>query len=78
MGQRDLVKNCIRCPWHNLNTPYEALKRRSLPSVRIGSKMDSPSSDRRAAATSNREADTCNNWESSFEGPVVKAVQDQK
>lgn len=38
MGQRDLSNGCIRCPWHKMNTPFEALKRRSLPALRIGSK----------------------------------------
>ncbi len=38
MAQRDSTRDCVRCPWHKLNTPYRALERRSVPSARIGSK----------------------------------------
>ena len=37
MGESDLVNNCIRCPWHNKNSRYGMLRRRSLPAVRVGS-----------------------------------------
>lgn len=36
MGTMDDGGTCIRCPWHNLNTPINSLTRRALPSVRIG------------------------------------------
>ena len=37
LGDKKSASGCIRCPWHNLNTPLQSLEKRSIPAIRNGS-----------------------------------------